>query len=132
MGTHCTVDVSDYELLSRLARDDPSAFETLRSELIADFLDHVPEECQRSLRGLQFRVDCLRRLTHSPLAALLKIQTLMWDSFLKMDQELQKFAHYLHDDPGANEETPWSETDSSPSGRVIEMRPYLLNRRGYG
>jgi hypothetical protein len=128
MGTHCTFDVSEYELLSRLARDDPSAFEALRSEMISDFIEHKPERYRRRLRGLQFRVDAIRRLTHNPLAALIKIQALMWDSFLKMDQELQKFVQCIHGNSVAGEDT----TDSLPSGRVIELQSYLLNRRGFG
>lgn len=132
MSTHCIFDLSDYELLSRVARDDPSAFEALRSEMISDFLDGVPEECQRRLRGLQFRVDCLRRLKGTPLARLLKIQALMWDSFLKMDQELQIFVQSIHGTLAASEETQRSEIDSLPSGRVIDLRRYSLNRSGCG
>lgn len=132
MGTHCTFEVSDYELLVRLARDDPPAFEALRSEMISDFIEHAPERYRRRLRGIQFRVDAIRRLTHNPLATLIKVQTLMWDNFLRMDQELQKFAHYLHADPGTSDEARWLESDSSPRGRIIELQPYLLKRRGYG
>ena len=132
MSTHCIFDLSDYELLSRVARDDPSAFEALRSEMISDFLDGVPEECQRRLRGLQFRVDCLRRLKGTPLARLLKIQALMWDSFLKMDQGLQEFVQSIHGTAAASEETQRSEIDSLPSGRVIDLRRYSLNRSGCG
>lgn len=132
MSKHCPIDVSDHELLSQLARDDPQAFETLRNELIADFLDRVPEECQRRLRGLQFRVDCLRRLSHTPLAALLKIQALMWDSFLKMDQELQKFVQCPRGKPVSSEAPKRLEIDSSRSGQVIVLQGYLLNRHRYG
>lgn len=132
MDTHCTFDVSDHDLLSQLARDDPRAFQTLCNKLIADFLDGVPEECRRRLRGLQFRVDCLRRLKDTPLARLLKIQALMWDSFLKMDQELQKLVQSIHGTSAASEETQQSEIDSLPSGRVIDLRRYSLDRSGCG
>lgn len=132
MSTHCPIDVSDHERLSQLVRDDPQAFETLRNELIADFIGHEPEKYQRRLRGLQFRVDCLRRLSHTPLAAFLKIQTLMWESFLKMDHELQKFVQRIHDSPVSSENTKRLEIDSSLNGRVIELRSYQPNRHGYG
>lgn len=80
------------EYLARLAIDDPQAFEELRSELIERCINRAPERMQARLRGIQFRVDCIRRLSRSPLGALIKIQAMMWESFLRMDQELQGFA----------------------------------------
>lgn len=132
MSRHEPIDVADHELLARLARDDPPAFERMRSKLIADFIDSAPEECRRRLRGLQFRVDCLRRIAHTPLAALVKIQALMWESFLEMERELQRFVQCLHGDAVSSQATQRPETDSSPRGQVIDLQSHLLNRHRYG
>lgn len=132
MNLHEPIDVSDHELLARLARDDPPAFESLRNELITDFIDSAPEECRRRLRGLQFRMDCIRRLTHTPLAALVKMQALMWESFLEMEQELQRFVQCFDGDAASCQATQKVNTDALPRGRVIDLQRYLPNRHGYG
>jgi hypothetical protein len=77
--------------LAQLARDDPQAFEALRAELIENAIQRAPERLQLRLRQLQFRIDGIRRLARTPLGALLKMQALMWDSFLRMNEALQQF-----------------------------------------
>jgi len=79
------------EELAQLAREDPQAFEALRSELIESTIRRAPERIQLRLRQLQFRIDGIRRLARTPLGALLKMQALMWESFLRMDEALQHF-----------------------------------------
>lgn len=76
--------------LRQLAHDDPQAFEELRGELIENAILRAPERMHLRLRQLQFRVDGIRRLARTPLGALLKIQALMWESFLRMDEALQR------------------------------------------
>ena len=81
-----------HQTLSQLACDDPQAFEALRNTLINDCIDSAPEKLQHHLHQIQFRVEGIRRLSRSPLGALVKIQAMMWDSFLKMNRELQDFS----------------------------------------
>jgi hypothetical protein len=80
----------DHDALSRLARSDPQTFETLRLELIERCIDDAPAPIQLHLRQLQFRIDGIRRRSRSPLGSAVKINALMWDSFLVMNDELQK------------------------------------------
>jgi hypothetical protein len=89
-GTPCDALPSQKEL-AQLARDDPQAFEALRAELIENAIQRAPERLQLRLRQLQFRIDGIRRLARTPLGALLKMQALMWDSFLRMNEALQQF-----------------------------------------
>ena len=84
-------DLPSQEELAQLARDDPQAFEVLRGELIENTILRAPERMHLRLRQLQFRIDGIRRLARTPLGALLKIQALMWESFLRMDEALQNF-----------------------------------------
>jgi len=78
----------DYDGLSRLAHDDPVAYEEMRQHLIERFIDTAPGKEQPRLRGLQFRIDQVRHLAHTPLAATIKISALMWNSFLSLNEEL--------------------------------------------
>jgi len=89
-GAACSGLPSQNELI-QLAREDPQAFEALRSELIESTIRRAPERMQLRLRQLQFRIDGIRRLARTPLGALLKMQALMWESFLRMDEALQNF-----------------------------------------
>lgn len=78
----------DLDLLRQLARDDAPAFEALRARLVGEFIATAPAAYQRRLNGLQFRVDQLRRLAKTPLAATIRISELMWESFLVLNREL--------------------------------------------
>ena len=89
MNTRHAATLPDHDALSRLARSDPQSFEALRSELIERCIDDAPEPIRLRLRQLQFRIDGIRRRSRSPLGAVVKINALMWDSFLGMNNELQ-------------------------------------------
>lgn len=80
---------SQSELL-QLAHDDPQAFELLRAELIDRAIQRAPERLQLRLRQLQFRMDGVRRLARTPLGALIRMQAMMWDSFLELNEALQR------------------------------------------
>ena len=99
MRTQSPMRIPSHQVLSRLAADDPPAFEALCSTLVERCIERAPERIQQRLRQIQFRVDCIRRRSRSPLGALIKIQSLMWESFLQMDQELQQWVRLTSDAP---------------------------------
>jgi hypothetical protein len=72
----------DFDEWSRLAKVDPSAFEARRLALIEEFLRQFPQPDQQRLRGLQFRIDMVRRRARTPMGACLKISSMMWESLL--------------------------------------------------
>lgn len=82
------VESLDYDGLARLAHDDPAAYEEMRQRLITRLIDTAPGRDQRRLRGLQFRIDQVRQLAHTPLAATIEISELMWKSFLNLNDQL--------------------------------------------
>jgi len=90
MNSRSPATLPDHDALTRLARNDPQTFETLRLELIESCIDDAPEPIRLHLRQLQFRIDGIRRRSRSPLGAAIKISSLMWDSLLEMNDELQK------------------------------------------
>lgn len=108
----------DHDALCRLALSDPQSFESLRTELIERCIDDAPEPIRLSLRRLQFRIDGIRRRSSSSLGAVVKINALMWQSFLAMNDGLQS----LRSNQPARCRQP------SPSARargatVLELRP---------
>lgn len=78
----------DHDELSRLARDDPEAFEALRKQLISQLIERAPRHLQRRLEGVQFRVDAVRARSRNALGATVKVYQLMWGSFLGLREEL--------------------------------------------
>lgn len=75
----------DFDHWVTLARDDPAGFETARRRYLEALIDSAEPEARRRLRGLQFRIDMERRRAPNPLAACIRIQSLMWDSVLGPD-----------------------------------------------
>ncbi len=81
----------DFEYWRELAATDAAAFETARRQAIADLIDSAPEERQRRrMRGLQWRIDCIRDASPNAMDACLKISSMMWDSVLGDDGLLER------------------------------------------
>lgn len=86
----------DFDEWSRLAKTDPAAFEARRLALIEEYLDQFPPLDQRRLRGLQFRIDMERRRARTPMAACLRLSSMMWDSLLGKDGLKAAIDRLLH------------------------------------
>ena len=87
-------DDFDFEKWSRLASKDPEAFEQYRKRVINDFITELPKEKQQRMRCLQWRVDSVRRLSKTPMAACIEISRMMWDS-IKGEHGLMDALHEL-------------------------------------
>lgn len=109
----------DFDDWSRLAKEDPSAFEARRLALIEEFLRQFPQPDQQRLRGLQFRIDMVRRRARTPMGACLKISSMMWESLLG-SHGLKNALNALLDAPAQ----PLLAASSGPalSARVIPFR----------
>lgn len=73
----------DFERWAALARSDPQGFEAERAAVVEAVIRRAPEDRQRRLRGLQWRIDQVRRSTRNPLVACERIQGMMWESVLR-------------------------------------------------
>lgn len=82
-------NLPSHQALSKLARDDPDAYEVLRRDLIDSLIDNAPPHLVPRLKGLQFRIDGIRRLSKSGLGSTLKIYEMMWQSFLDLNEGWQ-------------------------------------------
>jgi len=110
-----------HDALSRLARNNPQSFETLRLELIEDCIDGAPEPIQLRLRQLQFRIDGIRQRSRSPLGATVKIHALMWEYFLGMNDELQELSAQRRSPPLARNQGT-GKTKTPRSAQIIEIK----------
>jgi hypothetical protein len=72
----------DFDAWSRLAREDPAAFEEQRARLIREVINQAPEEFRQRIEGLQWRIDMVRQQARTPMAACLRISGMMWDSVM--------------------------------------------------
>jgi hypothetical protein len=106
-GTH---ELPSHADLSRLARENPAEYEDLRLRLIDDLIGNAPAELQHRLRGLQFRIDGVRRLAHNPLNSTLQVYSMMWASFNRLNDELSGF-----DEPACG---------ASDSARMAQVIPF--------
>ena len=123
MSAHLRLTLPSHEELSRLARDDPPAYEALRREIIDDFIDHAPDKLKPRLQGLQFRIDNLRRLSRSALGSTVKIYDLMWKSFVAMNYHWQEFVNMKDALPGQCSREGNRGLPPEHSARILQFRP---------
>lgn len=133
MNVRLPLVLPSHDDLSRLARDDPPAFEELRRKLIDNLIDNAAEKTKPRLRGIQFQVDCLRRLSRSALGSTVRIYDLMWKSFLDLNCSCQDFAH-LENRLISNKCS--AAANQAPAGvssaQVIELRPLAARQTTKG
>ena len=78
------MDLPDFDTLKRMAQTEPERLDELLHQQVEALLEGASPERQRSLRGLQFRIDCQRRLAKNPMDSCLRISNMMHDSFYNM------------------------------------------------
>lgn len=72
----------DYEEWAALARESPAIFEEMRRREIENVIANAPVRVQQRLRGLQWRIDMERQKCANPMAACLRLYSMMWDAVL--------------------------------------------------
>ncbi len=108
----------DFDRWRALADRDPEAFEAAREAAIAELMRQIPEERQRRLQGLQWRIDTVRSMAPNPTAAFLSLSEMMWDSFYRQQRMLkQLLGETQQRDTGTA-----IGTDPSQSPKVIPFR----------
>lgn len=72
----------DFDAWAELARNDPQEFELKRKLLIERAIMRAPADKQQRLRCLQWKLDQIRNLASTPMAACLQINRLLWESIV--------------------------------------------------
>ena len=75
--------------LIALAKESPAQLEAFRLKEVERLIAAAPESIQRRLRGLQFQIDCKRRLHTSPMGACIELSQMMFDSVSQLNNALQ-------------------------------------------
>lgn len=127
MSERQSVEIPCYEILAQLARDDPAAYEKWRCEVIEHFIESTPVHLQRRLRGIQFRVECIRRGSRSALGATVKIYSLMWNSFIVLNDEWQALVQSSAD---GGESLPSRRAGCGKTAQVIAFQKPLSSVQG--
>lgn len=79
----------EVDQLIALGKESPSKLEAFRLKEVERLIASAPESIQRRLRGLQFQIDCKRRLHSSPMGACIELSQMMFDSVSQLNNALQ-------------------------------------------
>jgi len=78
-------DPFDFAGWAELAAADSDAFERARASAVQCIIDSSPPEMRQRLRGLQWRIDQVRRQSNGPVGACVKLSQMMWETLLGPD-----------------------------------------------
>lgn len=84
----------DFDTLMKLSRQDPNAYETFRTQLLADAIADCPPRHQKSMQQVLMRIEMARQAASTPLEALVFATRLMGESM----NELNSALHQLQDE----------------------------------
>ena len=99
MQDHSYSDSFDFDGWARLARTDRPAFERKRKRTIEAVIADAPARNQAQLRRMQWKLDRIREVSPTPLAACVRMQEMMWDSVLGDDGLLARLQQLPPDGP---------------------------------
>jgi hypothetical protein len=115
------VELPSHDVLSQLARNDPAAYEAWRCEVIEDFINNAPEKIKPRLRGLQWRVECVRQQSKTALGSAVRLNDLMWKSFLSLNDHWQDLAKLAPGDKEHRQLAAVGEAKPEHSAQIIEF-----------
>ncbi len=84
----------DFDEWRRLADSDPAAFEAARDDAIRALIQQIPEERQKRMAGLQWRIDSVRAMAPNPTASFLSLSDMMWESFYRQQAMLKSLLEF--------------------------------------
>lgn len=105
------MELPDFDTLKQWALAEPERLDDLLHQQIDALIEQVGPERQRRLRGLQFRIDCQRRLAKNNLDSCIRIANMMHESFFVMRSQI----NHLHD------ESRLGEGKLSPENNIIRL-----------
>jgi hypothetical protein len=105
------MELPDFDTLKHWALAEPERLDALLHQQIEALIAQVGPDQQRRLRGLQFRIDCQRRLARNNLDSCIRIANMMHDSVHAMRR------HMLH----LQEESLAQAEESQPPDNVIVL-----------
>lgn len=86
----------DFKEWADLYQVDPAAFEQRREAVLEGYVASVDPEQRQSLEQTLFRIRMIRQRAKSPLQSAMESSKLMWESFGKLREQVQKLEQELH------------------------------------
>ncbi len=77
-----------FDDLVALADKDPEAFERFRQQTCQQFIETIPNKHQHRLKAVQNRVEMELNHAKTPMAGLLRVSSMMHDSFYRLTTKL--------------------------------------------
>lgn len=108
-----------YEELEKLAQSDPEHLESLRAQWIEDVIDRAQPEMRHRLRGLQFQIDCQRRLHKNPLGACIEISRMMYASLNNLNKLMNESRSDYGAEPNAESAANVGRYDGTRAANII-------------
>jgi hypothetical protein len=72
----------DFDAWAALARTDPQGFEDCRDRTINEAILRAPPHKQQRLRRMQWKLNQIRNISHTPMAACLRMNRMLWESVI--------------------------------------------------
>jgi hypothetical protein len=102
---------------AKLAQQDPEAFETMRAELLQDFIQNSPANIQKKLECMQWKIEHIRRRANTPAEALAEISSMMWQSTQQLGVKQQNLLDIC----------TGQEAETTPSHESAQILPFKLS-----
>lgn len=94
------IDFPSYELMTELANSNPEELERLREQYVNQLIESAPEQMQPKLRGMQFKVDMIRRKhKDSKLGSCVAISEMMLESLTELNKSLNGSLEVISEEP---------------------------------
>ena len=85
----------DFKEWADLYQVDPAAFEQRREAVLEGYVASVDPERRLSLEQTLFKIRMIRQRSKSPLQSAMESSKLMWESFGKLREQVQKLEEQL-------------------------------------
>ncbi len=92
----------DFKEWADLYQADPEAFDARREAVLQNFVDNANPESRHSLEQTLFRIKMIRQRSKSPLQSAIESSKLMWESFGKLREEVQRLEAQIDPQPLAS------------------------------
>lgn len=118
-------ELPDFDILMRLAQENPDELEALRDRLNCQLIESAPERMQHRLKGLLFQIDAKRRVASNPMRSCLGVYEMMHDSLLELHNALNAASSIdtreLHKGVYKRASSYSIKTDEEDSATVLEF-----------
>ncbi|PJG58762.1 DUF3135 domain-containing protein [Aeromonas cavernicola] len=85
------MDLPDFDTLKALAITEPAQLDAILQQQLAQLMARADPEHKRRLLGVQFQIDCQRKLAKNNMDSCIRIISMMRESFDLMRSEMNHF-----------------------------------------